>query len=117
MPRKPKLGQITFRLPAELHAEMLEVARLDDVDVSDLLRCVLARHLPSYRARAESRKEEPGVKERQVEQAKQTQLGGKSRTGNNASRRCSMPVSMKQSPWRNMTSSTWSPARRNLFVW
>src|ERR1043166_3273865 len=70
MPRKPKLGQITFRLPAELHAEMLEVARLDDVDVSDLLRCVLARHLPSYRARAESRKEEPGVKERQVEQAK-----------------------------------------------
>lgn len=69
MARKPKLGQITFRLPAELHAEMLEVARLDEVDVSDLLRCIIARQLPGYRARVQNRKEEPGLKERQVEQA------------------------------------------------
>ncbi|MBL8796670.1 MAG: hypothetical protein JNM56_22400 [Planctomycetia bacterium] len=65
--RHPRLGQVTFRLPAALHAELLEVAQRGDDDVSEILRCLIGRYLERYHA--EFGAADRTVKDQAVEEA------------------------------------------------
>jgi hypothetical protein len=59
--RGPKLGHITFRLPPEVHAQLIEFAGVLLTDVSGVLKTAVAEGLPEVAARVEAirRKREP----------------------------------------------------------
>jgi hypothetical protein len=51
-PKKPLLGQVTFRLPPEVHQEIIDVARTLGVDLSSLITQMLAEVRPAFLRRA-----------------------------------------------------------------
>lgn len=52
-PKKADDKQVTFRLPADLHAALECTAGKLGYDISGLLRNMLLRHLPEYKTMAE----------------------------------------------------------------
>src|SRR5665213_4105246 len=51
-PKKPQLGQITFRLSPEVHQELIDVARHLGVDLTGLINQMLAESRPAFLRRA-----------------------------------------------------------------